>query len=183
MPPYIIYKGSEKSVPLGWISNGPIGAGYNTTKNGWMDQNCFKAWVGWFNIHLENRGIEKPVVLFMDGSTTHISLAIVEQARECNILLVKLLPNSTHMLQALDVGVFGPCKKNWKLIIRKWIRQIDFEPVTKKVFPALFSELYDDMVKNPQNLISGFRAAGQWPFNKDLILNKVKNRNLSNSIQ
>ena len=77
-----------------------------------MDQNCFKAWVGWFNIHLENRGIEKPVVLFMDGSTTHTSLAIVEQARECNILLGKLPTNSTHMMQALDVYEFEPCKKN-----------------------------------------------------------------------
>ena len=71
MPPFILYKGSDTSLELGWASNGAPDMAYKTTKKGWMDQISFKAWLVWFDQNLEKKGIEKPVVLFMDGSSTH----------------------------------------------------------------------------------------------------------------
>ena len=182
VPPYILYKGSETSIPLGWCMNGPPNAAYNTTKSGWMDQDSFTAWVKWFNEYLTRNKIQKPVVLFMDGCTSHISLIIVEEAKSHQIFLVKLPPNSTHLLQALDVGVFAPSKMNRKIVIRNWYRQTNNKPVTKKVFPALFAKLYEDMIKKPENLVNGFRATGIWPLNKEIILEKVERRGIYKTV-
>ncbi|CAL4243049.1 unnamed protein product [Meganyctiphanes norvegica] len=104
-PPSVVYKGSNKSLPAGWVMNGPPGTTYNTTKSGWMDQERFLAWLRWFDEKLTEKQVERPVVVVMDGASSHISVDIVEEAREKNIVLVKLPPNSTHFLQALDVGV------------------------------------------------------------------------------
>ncbi|CAL4182392.1 unnamed protein product, partial [Meganyctiphanes norvegica] len=112
----------------------------------------------------------------MDGCSAHISLAIVEEARARNIILVKLPPNSTHILQVLDVTVFGPSKSAWTEVIRQWSRQSRFKNVTKSVFPALLSKLFDSMVEKPDNLVSGFRTTGIWPLNKKKILDKVEER-------
>ncbi|CAL4148936.1 unnamed protein product [Meganyctiphanes norvegica] len=177
LPPYVIYKGSEESIPCAWAINGPAETGYCTTDTGWMNRECFRAWITWFNRHLQMKQIEKPVVLLLDGCTSHISVEIVE-AKYNQIILVKLPPNSTHILQALDVSVFGPAKKDWARIIGNWFRQTNYEPVTKKVFPALLNKLYSGMVKKPENLIKGFRATGVWPFNKQVIIDKVEERGM-----
>lgn len=93
-PPFVLYKSTGKSIPCSWILNGPPGTVYNTTANGWMDQEVFCKWIPWFDSVLEEKEIEKPVVVIMDGCTAHVSLAIVEEARARNIILVKLPPNS-----------------------------------------------------------------------------------------
>ncbi|CAL4100978.1 unnamed protein product, partial [Meganyctiphanes norvegica] len=118
IPPLVVYKSTGQSIPCGWILNGPKDTIYNTTTNGWMDQQVFCRWIPWFDRILEEREIEKPVVVIMDGCSAHISLAIVEEARARNIILVKLPPNSTHILQVLDVTVFGPSKSAWTEVIR-----------------------------------------------------------------
>ena len=181
IPPYIIYKGAETSLPIGWCMNGPIDAAYNTSPSGWMDQDRFLAWLKWFDRLVILRKIEKPVVL-MDGASCHKSLSIVEEALKCDIILVKLPPNSTHFLQALDVGVFGPCKKYWVDIIRKFYRQSNNGTISKSAFPALLAKLFQDMVEKPQNLINGFRSTGVWPIDKQLILDKVEKRGLYKTV-
>ena len=98
VPANIIYKGSDISISFGWISNGPEDATYNTSKNGWMTAECFQAWIKWFDKYLEKSSIQKPVVLLMDGCSSHISLSIVEEARSRRIILVKLPSNATHVL-------------------------------------------------------------------------------------
>ncbi|CAL4165079.1 unnamed protein product, partial [Meganyctiphanes norvegica] len=179
-----MYKGSNKSLPAGWVMNGPPGTTYNTTKSGWMDQERFLAWLRWFDEKLTEKQVERPVVVVMDGASSHISVDIVEEAREKNIVLVKLPPNSTHFLQALDVGVFGPSKVKWEKIIKHFSRQTRpiIKAVSKSAFPALLSLIFDDLVNNPQNLISGFRSTGIWPMNKEKIMEKVESRGIYKTV-
>ena len=148
------------------------------TESGWMTQECFRAWLTWFNHHLQLKQIEKPLVLFMDGATSHISVDIIQEAKENQIILVKLHLNSTHILQALDVSVFGPAKPNWAQIIMNWYRQTRYDTVTKKVFTALLNTLYSDMVKKPDNLINGFKFTGIWSLNEKIIIDKVEERGM-----
>ena len=178
IPPYIIYKSIGKNIPFSWVLNGVEDAVYNTSKNGWMNQEIFIKWIPWFDDILTKKGIEKPVVVLMDGCTAHVSLAIVEEARKRNIILVKLPPNSTHVLQALDVTVFGSCKSTWTDILRDWSRQSRYKPVTKSVFHVLFAKLFAAMIAKPEVLISGFRTTGVWLLNKKKILDKVEERGL-----
>jgi len=41
--------------------------------------------------------------------------------------MVALYPNSTHIIQPLDVAVFGPLKSKWKRIVKQWRIENDTE--------------------------------------------------------
>ncbi|RHZ04035.1 hypothetical protein DYB37_012420 [Aphanomyces astaci] len=56
--------------------------------------------------------VQLPVVLVFDGYKSHFSaLAVMVRALALRILLVCLPANGTHLVQPLDVAVFGPFKK------------------------------------------------------------------------
>ena len=183
LPPYVVYKGTDNSMPCSWLLNGPRGAGYATTKNGWMDTVRFEAYIPWINQEITALKIKKPVVMFLDGYSSHLSYNCVRTAKDLQIILVKLPPNSTHLLQVLDVSVFKPAKAKWSNIVKSWFRQTRFESISKSVFPTLLSKLFDALVEKPEYLINGFRATGIWPLNKDLILKKVEDRGIYSAIK
>ena len=47
----------------------------------------------------------------MDNHESHISIPLIELAIANNVCLLGLPPHTTHILQPLDVGVFGPLKE------------------------------------------------------------------------
>ena len=49
-------------------------------------------------------------VLILDGCSSHKAEAFVELLRMHNVTVLFLVPHSSHVSQALDVGVFGRCK-------------------------------------------------------------------------
>ena len=59
-----------------------------------------------------------PVVLFLDGHYSHLSLQLIHHAKSKGIHLFSFPPHLTHLLQPLDVGVYGPVKKTWKAILK-----------------------------------------------------------------
>ncbi|KIJ48785.1 hypothetical protein M422DRAFT_91853, partial [Sphaerobolus stellatus SS14] len=85
------------------------------TESGWTDDEVCKQWftkvfIPW----AQARNISgKPVLLISDGHGSHESNEMLKKAFTCNILLLSLPPHTTHKLQPLDVGVFGPLQKAW----------------------------------------------------------------------
>ena len=53
------------------------------------------------------------LLLLLDGHSSHSPAAIRMPAEEQVILFV-LPPNTTHLSQPLDKGVFGPLKMQWR---------------------------------------------------------------------
>jgi hypothetical protein len=49
-------------------------------------------------------------LLYLDGHNSHITLEVIEYTRQNKIVAICLPPHTTHALQPLDVGVFGPFK-------------------------------------------------------------------------
>ena len=182
LPPYVVYKGSNDSIPCGWLMSGPKDAAYTTTKNGWMNSEKFEMFIPWFDQKITEAGIKKPVVAFMDGYSSHLSLTCVQQASDRQIILVKLPPNSTHILQALDVSVFGPAKKRWEVIVRDWYRQTKQQSITKPIFPVLLGKLFKYLEENNMNLVNGFAATSIWPVNKERLLEKVEKRGVYKTV-
>ena len=182
VPPYVVYKGTDTTINCAWTLNGPPNAAYSTSKSGWMDAERFSAWLPWFDSRIEEMKIQKPVVVLMDGYSSHLSIGLLEIAKERNIILVKLPPNSTHILQALDVSVFGPVKKLWKNTVKSWYRQTHSKSITKAVFPVLFGKVFQQMEEKPELLISGFKSTGVWPLDKSRILSKVEKRGVYKTV-
>ncbi|CAF0923615.1 unnamed protein product [Didymodactylos carnosus] len=67
-------------------NQGPDGTGYNTSKNGWMEENIFFQWFKNMFIPL-TATTPKPILLLLDGHTSHQSVRTVELAIEHNIIL------------------------------------------------------------------------------------------------
>lgn len=61
-----------------------------------------------------------PVVLIFDVHHSHISIELLEMAKFSNIHLMCLPAHTSHILQPLDVGVFGPMKAAWTRLLKDY---------------------------------------------------------------
>ncbi|KAJ8892150.1 hypothetical protein PR048_004730 [Dryococelus australis] len=72
-----------------------------------------------FHPKLVEKNISLPVVLFIDGHLSHLTLHTSKFCDEHGIILVALLPNATYILQPMDVGVFRLLKNGWKKAVHE----------------------------------------------------------------
>ena len=105
-------------------------------------------------------------ILIGDNLSSHLSIHAVEVCKQNNIDFVLLPPNSTHIAQPLDVALFGPMKRGWRKILTNWKekegrRQAN---IPKEVFPRLLRQLISSFENASQNLKSGFKKCGIYPF-------------------
>ena len=176
LSPYIVYKAER--IQDTWILGGPLGAHYNRTKSGWFDSDVF---VDWFEKvalrYFATLPADEPKVLVGDNLASHINYKVVELCQRNNIRMVFLIPNSTHMLQPLDVAVYGPLKVVWRKIITDWKEGEGKHATTfpKWVLPKLLLKLMHDMDEKWCPLAkSGFKTCGIHPLNSEPILKKMR---------
>ena len=87
-------------------------------------------------------------------------------------------PNSTHLLQPLDVAVYGPMKKAWRKVLSDW-KQTEgrfYTTLPKTQFPRLLYALmeHQSMEHRSEWAKSGFRTTGIYPLDRDQVLRKLK---------
>lgn len=137
-PPMVIFP--YKRVPEAIVESLPEKWALGRSESGWMTGETFFEYIAnVFYPSLVERKIKFPVILFVDGHTSHLTMNLSEFCREKAIVLVALLPNSTHILQPLDVSVFHPLKLEWKSVIKDFrltndgnkIRRQDFAPLVQ----------------------------------------------------
>ena len=171
LPPFVLYK--AKNMYHRWMQGGPAGCVYGASESGWMDGTNFLSWFRKLFLpavgHLTSTG---PVYLFFDGHYSHISLELIRTAQKSNVKLFCLPPNCTHILQPLDVGVFGPVKKTWGKVVKQWRLETRGMNVSKEAFPALIAQLWAQSL-TPAQCISGFKACGILPLSRDAVTSKL----------
>nr|XP_023018090.1 jerky protein homolog-like [Leptinotarsa decemlineata] len=103
LPPYIVYK--AKHLYVGWTEGGIEGARYNRTLSGRFDSTIFEDW--FYSIALPHfKKLDGDKVLIGDNLSSHVTVGIIRECKNNNIRFVLLPPNSTHLLQPLDVAFF-----------------------------------------------------------------------------
>ena len=81
-------------------------------------------------------------------------------------------PNATHLCQPLDVAVFRGLKQSWRKILEKWrIESRVHGAIPKEHLPTLLGRLVNDL--QPNSLISGFRASGIYPLDRNQVLKRL----------
>lgn len=146
----------------------PPGTNGSTSPSGWMTGENFCKFLKHF-VTFSKCSIEKPCLIIMDNHDSHISIASLTFAKENGINLLTIPPHTSHKLQPLDTAVYGPLKTyyntacdNWKLANPgKTITIYDVAGCFGKAFPQAFT---------CNNIQSGFRVTGIFPFNSDIFM-------------
>lgn len=164
LPPYVVYK--AQNLYDGWTLGGPAGTRYSVSKSGWFDMEIFEKWFR--DIFLEAvSSTPGRKILIGDNLASHFSVNVIQLAKENDILFVALPPNTTHLMQPLDVSVFRPFKRIWARILDNFRKESRAKGALPKVsFPVLLHQLYQEVKKSiAVNLQSGFKATGLYPLN------------------
>lgn len=134
LPPLIIYPYKRK-LPRSIADQVPDGWEVGISSSGWMNSEVFYGYLAnAFIPYIKENDIKLPVVLFVDGYKSHITLEVSELCSQNNIILIALHPNSTQFLQPADVAIFGPLKKNWKETARQWEYENYPNSITRQFF-------------------------------------------------
>ncbi|XP_053598650.1 uncharacterized protein LOC128668867 [Microplitis demolitor] len=166
VPPMIIYPYQRiphhvsKHVPKSWF--------ISTSQKGWMTgENFFEYVANGFYPWLMEKKIEFPVILYVDGHSSHLTLPLVNFCRINKIELVALYPNATHILQPLDVAVFHPVKTAWKKTVDGHRIEKNGQSLKKENFAPLLNKALQSMKSLKNTIEHGFKACGLCPFNAE----------------
>lgn len=84
-------------------------------------------------------------MLVVDGHESHKSAEFKAFCKENKIITISLPHNSSHLLQPLDVGCFGPLKKAYSKEIEKFKSHITH--ITKTEFFVAFHAAHNVAIK------------------------------------
>ena len=164
LPPLMVYP-RKKSVP----DNLKVGAIPNTlfhnSENGWINSDIYFDWLKFFS---RNIPPTRPVVLIQDGHGSHISIEVIEFARENGIYILCLPAHTSHILQPLDVGVFKSFKSNFSKACTYYIASHPGRVITTNILASLITEAWPCSF-TLLNIMSGFRKCGLFPLNPSAV--------------
>ncbi|CAK1589093.1 unnamed protein product [Parnassius mnemosyne] len=160
-PPLVVFRYTR--IPLHITVNVPTSWAIGKSEQGWMTCAIFYEYIGnQFIPWLEKEKIVRPVLFFVDGHVSHLSMEVSQLCSQNDIVLVALYPNATHLLQPMDVSVFHTLKASWKE--KALQHRLSGGEVSKSNFCALLDQLLLDVYR-PEILANGFKKCGLVPWN------------------
>jgi hypothetical protein len=110
--------------------------------------------------------INRPVILFLDGASPHISLDALKFCKEKNIQPWLFRPNMTHLLQPLDLTFFSSLKSELKSIVWNWHGEVANagQTLNKYSVVVLLQKATEKCLDKEGIISNGFRRAGLTPW-------------------
>jgi hypothetical protein len=170
IPPFIIIKGKEFNQT--WFFQGlPSTWTFSVSGNGWTTDKIGLQWIHHFERHTRSKSIGSKRLLILDNHGSHTTPEFRSFCEDNNIILLWMPPHSSHLLQPLDVGCFGPLKTAFSKQNQDLIRNHIFH-VTKADFLATFYTSFLASVTE-SDIKSGFRGSGLYPFDPEAVLSRL----------
>lgn len=167
-PPMILYPGKRISKEM--VENIPKGWSVGVSDEGWQTSKTFYEYIvndlyAW----LKDKGTEFPVLIFVDGHKSHVSVELVEFCAQQGLILISLYPNATRILQPLDRNFFGPFKQIWSKVLRQRLLGNSSARVNKANFGSLLHTALQNFTNSKECLKKAFQLCGLFPWNVDAI--------------
>lgn len=165
IPPMIIWarKTMRPELAIGEIA----GTLYGLSEKGWMDSRLFHLW---FKRHfLRYAPATRPLILLLDGHSSHYCPDTIHLAAEQGVIIFILPPNTTHLTQPLDKGVFGPFKHHWKQVCHDFNISHPGQVVNSYNFCQLFSKAWVESM-TAVNIAAGFQTTGIYPIDREAVM-------------
>ena len=123
----MIFEG--KNVNHAWQSGGLPGMRYDCSDSGWITTDLFESWLS--DHFLKHAVSERPLLLLLDGHSTHCQPEVIRHARSNKVLILCLPPHTTHEAQPLDCIVFSPLKTQWRAVCHDFFQANPGQVITK----------------------------------------------------
>lgn len=159
IPPLFIFPRKRHSPQL--ERDGPPGAVYTCSDNGWTNESIFITWLNHFIKQVEPTA-EKPVLLVMDNHNSHSTLEAWELAKKNNVIMLTIPPHTSHRLQPLDVTFYSPLKKAYNKECDMYMKSKNLTKISHYEIAGLLNKAYM-RVANIEKGVSGFRVTGIFP--------------------
>jgi hypothetical protein len=103
-------------------------------------------------------------LLILDGHGSHATGEFMRLCVANRIQLVYLPPHTTHVLQPLDIAIFGPLKRAYQTQLALATEGLHSAPMRKETFLRCYFEARK-IALNESNIKAGWRGSGLWPMN------------------
>lgn len=106
MPPYFVFKGKGMRSEL--LEGSSPGTQGTVTETGWSNSDVFLKYLDTHFLKFVQRPSEDhPLLLIFDGHKSHITIPVIDWAKEHNVSLFVLPGHTSHVLEPLDVGCYN----------------------------------------------------------------------------
>ena len=143
---------------------------FQKTPDGLITEEVFLSFLR--DVFIPHLGEKRPVVLFVDGHSSHHSMAISTLCEENGVILYCLKAHASHLIQPLDQAFFGAIKPAWSEAVRQFHYETG-ESVTMRTFAQTLKKAWDTTAR-PELALKGFATSGIYPFNPAAVLNSDK---------
>lgn len=148
-------------LPQGWTC-GKSDSGNMTAEN--FHEYLTKTFWPW----LQEKKTELPVVLFVDGRVSHLTLSATDFCLRNKIELAALYPNASNVLQPLELAMFPQLKAAWREALNNYRSKTKFINMLKEETITLLKSVLDVLdVKGI--LMHGFKVAGLCPLMENVV--------------
>src|SRR6266481_7087388 len=142
-----------------------------TSDQGWTNNEIFAQWFAQVFIPFA-QGRNKSgtsILLIIDGHASHETPEVQQlcYAASPPVILYCLPPKTTHKLQPLDVGVFGPLQNAWAKHVQECAAQN--RSVTRETIIEEYLKIHGKYM-SAKVIQSAFCHCGIWPFNPQIFM-------------
>jgi len=96
------------------LKGAPAGSTCTAHPSAWMTADTFLDFMKYFAARVRCSSAS-PVLMLLDNHDSHISIPVIEFAKENGIIMLSFPPHCSHKLQPLDRSVYGPLKKYYNV--------------------------------------------------------------------
>ena len=178
--PLVIFKGENGSTGWAQSSEVPRNWRFSASQNGWTSNQHGVEWLrGCFDPETREKANGEFRLLILDGHGSHVTGSFIMHCMDHRIALMRLPPHTSHVLQPLDVGLFGPLKTAlskhqdnlFRLQVAR-IRKVEWLVTYVKARQTAF---------RLTNILGGWRGAGLIPLNPHRVIRQLEPRTPSTS--
>ncbi|XP_030757952.1 uncharacterized protein LOC115883699 [Sitophilus oryzae] len=146
----------------------PIGSIFVAHPSGWITVQGFLKWLNAF-VDRVNPTEENPILLILDGHSTHKDLQVILYAKEHHVHMLSLPPHTTHKLQPLDRAIMKPFKGAFNAACEVWMSKYGRLglKITVQEISGLVGSAFSKICRM-ELAQSAFQCTGIYPLNKNI---------------
>jgi hypothetical protein len=140
----------------------------STSNKGWTDDYLCLQWFEKVFLpsakkHRSPDHPDSPIFLIVDGHGSHVTSELIDLAVRHGVEIFRLPPHTTHRLQPLDVGVFGPLQRQWQKRCALKVISTRQGMARQDVVREYMAARQESFIDKPDTIIRAFNTCGIRP--------------------